>query len=99
LRERRLRILGVDDRELSNILVSRGAMPDCPICGVNHWTTMAQRDLDFAIPAEQPDGRKVVGLRVVPVACLKCGFVRLHAWDILSNEAYLSDALEPPEDA
>jgi hypothetical protein len=89
----------MDERELSNILVSRGAEAPCPACGADNWTALKQRDLDLAIPGEYPDGRKVVGLPVVPVVCLKCGFVRLHSRDVLTNEPYLSPPSEPEETA
>jgi hypothetical protein len=89
----------VDERELSNILVSRGADAPCPACGADNWTALQQRDLDLAIPGEYPDGRKVVGLRVMPIVCLQCGFVRLHARDVLTNEPYLSAPAEPSDEA
>jgi hypothetical protein len=88
----------MDERELSNILVSRGADAACPACEADNWTAMKPTDLDLAIPGEQPDGRKVIGLPVVPLICLQCGFVRLHSRDVLTNEPYLA-ASEPPEDA
>jgi len=80
-------------------LVSRGADAPCPACGEDNWTALQQPDIDLAIPGEDSQSRKVIGLPVVVIACLKCGFVRLHARDIITNEPYLSPPPEPEETA
>jgi hypothetical protein len=53
---------------------------DCPFCGNTSWmgTMQGSRSLVQIIPAE-PGG----GFSALTLICDRCGFVRLHATDVL----------------
>ena len=89
--------LTIDD--LNNFLVSANGSPECQVCGKNAWDVVNSLDENqVALTANAShQGKNVnVSLKVFPIVCSRCGFVRFHASHII--EAWKNHREEGSED-
>lgn len=76
-----------------NALSMREAQVDCPICGGDEWHAPgAIGNLLGAVPLATPSGEAVRDLEgdrgavlAYVLLCQTCGFVRMHATDVLEK--------------
>ena len=71
----------MDARELENFFTSRGADRDCPICGHDGKWARIEADTDLQLPTATGMG----AIDVAAVLCENCGFIRLHALDVMRH--------------
>ncbi len=75
----------MNPQELEQALVARGVTENvCPVCDGDDWII---NDTEGAIQLTDPQTREVNFGKAMPVtimACKNCGFIRLHATDLLS---------------
>lgn len=74
----------MDRRELGNFFTSRGADRDCPACGYDGQWIRVEADRDILLVAQGSGGSE--GIPVTAVLCRNCGFVRLHAIDVVLDK-------------
>jgi hypothetical protein len=73
----------IDVAKLDLALAHKEARQDCPVCGVREWTV---DDQPAVVNATDPDTGEILLSAGVPAAilvCKNCGFIRLHAVDVL----------------
>jgi hypothetical protein len=79
--------------EAIDALNTRGASTECPVCGGVRWGPVgALGNLLITLPAITPDGEVVQtsdqlgGINAFALTCKTCGFIRLHAEQVLAEE-------------
>jgi hypothetical protein len=87
----------MDFEALSNTLYEKGARGNCAMCGQNNWAVLGpsptSKPLPIVLHAVQKDGSMELGRGVGAAGwvCGNCGFIRLHALDVLAPEEVPSE--------
>jgi hypothetical protein len=77
----------IDVAKLDIALAHKEASQECPFCTRREWTT---DETPAAVTAADPETGEPVVNASVPAAilvCKHCGFIRLHAIEVLLREA------------
>jgi hypothetical protein len=77
----------IDVAKLDLELAHKGARQECPVCGELEWLA---DDTPAAVSAADVDSDEVVmseALLAAILVCRNCGFIRLHAANVLLGEA------------
>jgi predicted RNA-binding Zn-ribbon protein involved in translation (DUF1610 family) len=78
--------MGIDVAKIDVKLADKGARQECPMCSSREWTS---DDTPAAVNAADPDsGNAILGAMVPAVifVCRNCGFIRLHALDVVLED-------------
>jgi hypothetical protein len=73
----------MDWRELDNMLTQRGAYKPCPCCGYEGkpgWVKTDEQYMLVQLTHDKPPAPRFdEGIIVLPLMCVNCCYVRLHA--------------------
>jgi hypothetical protein len=88
--------LGGTPELLAQRLSNAGCRPDCPICGCEEWMSLTQDEelVLTEVATRRPDRPAITdtSLAAYLVICSGCGFVRLHATNVLDRTSATREA-------
>jgi hypothetical protein len=72
-------------KDIENFLRARGSDGKCPFCKENDWVAV-EDDFNLALPVAVAGKRVPSEVLTVGLVCRQCGFLRLHAQDVLAGD-------------